>query len=93
MFSLNVTLVFVCVSQDIRISPNRVQFIKRTPFDAENVNDGGSDGGAVFVQCVPARFLTIGVEKRAKNYLEDYANATAGVMCKRPYAVYRISGI
>lgn len=62
-------------------------------FYAENINDGGSDGGAVFVQCVPARFLTIGVEKRAKNYLEDYANATAGVMCKRPYAVYRISGI
>lgn len=62
-------------------------------FYAESIQDGGSDGGAVFAQCVPARFLTIGVEKRAKNYLEDYANALAGVMCKRPYAVYRISGI
>lgn len=62
-------------------------------FYAESIADGGSDGGAVFAQCVPSRFLTIGVEKRAKNYLEDYANALAGVMCKRPYAVYRITGI
>ena len=62
-------------------------------FYAENIADGGSDGGAVWVQCVPARFITLGVEKRAKAYLEDYANACAGVMCKRPYAVYRITGI
>ena len=62
-------------------------------FYAESIDDGGSDGGAVFMQCVPARFITLGVEKRAKAYLEDYANALAGVMCKRPYAVYRISGI
>lgn len=62
-------------------------------FYAEKIQDGGSDGGAVFVQLVPSRFITLGVEKRAKNYLEDYANASAGVMCKRPYAVYRISGI
>lgn len=62
-------------------------------FFAENVEDGGSDGGRTFVQVVPAKFQALGVEKRSKSYVEDYANATAGVMCKRPYAVYRISGI
>ena len=62
-------------------------------FFAEKVDDGGSDGGATFIQVVPSKFQALGVEKRAKSYVEDYANATAGVMCKRPYAVYRITGI
>jgi len=29
----------------------------------------------------------------AKAYEEDYSNATAGVLLKRPYAVVRYSGI
>jgi len=33
------------------------------------------------------------VQQLAKAYEEDYSNATAGVMCKRPYAVTRWSGI
>ena len=28
-----------------------------------------------------------------KGYEEDYSNATAGIMCKRPYAVTRWTGI
>jgi hypothetical protein len=28
-----------------------------------------------------------------KGYEEDYSNATAGIMCKRPWAVTRWSGI
>ena len=60
---------------------------------AESVDDGGSDGGKVWMQVVPAKFQTIGVEKQAKGYVEDYANATAGAMLKRPFAVYRGSGI
>lgn len=60
---------------------------------AETIEDGSSDGGAVWAQVVPAKFITLGVEKRAKSYVEDYVNATAGVMCKRPYAVYRSTGI
>jgi len=60
---------------------------------AESIDDGGSDGGATFVQVVPTKFQALGVEKRTKSYVEDYANATAGTMVKRPYAVYRMSGI
>jgi len=60
---------------------------------AENVSDGSSDGGQVFDQIVPAKLRSLGVEQRAKTYIEDYTNATAGVMLKRPYAVVRYSGI
>lgn len=61
---------------------------------AEKVQDGESDdGGSVFVQAVPTKFKTVGVENRAKKYVEDYANASAGVMVKRPFAIVRYSGI
>jgi len=59
----------------------------------ETVNDGSSDDNRVFIQVVPARFQALGVEKQSKAYVEDYVNATAGVWCKRPYAVHRASGI
>ncbi len=59
---------------------------------AESVDDGASDDSRVWVQVVPAKFQTLGVEKQAKAYIEDYTNATAGVMLKRPFAVYRASG-
>jgi hypothetical protein len=55
--------------------------------------DGSSDGGETFAQLVQTKFMTLGVEKRAKSYVEDYANATAGVLCKRPWAVVRMAGI
>jgi hypothetical protein len=60
---------------------------------ADSVDDGGSDGGATWTQIVPAKFMALGTEKRAKGYLEDFSNATAGVMVKRPFAVQRITGI
>lgn len=60
---------------------------------AESVDDGSSDDSRTFVQAVPAKFFALGVEKRAKVYIEDFSNATAGVMVKRPYAVYRGTGI
>jgi hypothetical protein len=60
---------------------------------AETVEDGSSDGGMVFDQIVPAKLKSLGVEQKAKSYLEDYTNATAGVMLKRPWAVVRYSGI
>jgi hypothetical protein len=60
---------------------------------ADKVDDGASDDSATFVQAVPSRFFALGVEKRAKSYVEDFSNATAGVMCKRPYAVVRRTGI
>lgn len=60
---------------------------------AESVDDGASDDSRTWVQVVPAKFQALGVEKQAKAYVEDYTNATAGVMLKRPYAVVRYSGI
>lgn len=55
--------------------------------------DGSTDGGATFSQMVVTKFNTLGVEKRAKSYIEDFGSATAGVLCKRPFAVVRYSGI
>lgn len=60
---------------------------------AERVADSGTDGGDVIAQMVPARFFALGTEQRAKGIVEDYTNALAGVMVKRPYAVVRRSGI
>lgn len=60
---------------------------------AERVDDGSSDGGRTFEQIVPAKLKSLGVEQRAKSYVEDYTNALAGVMLKRPWAVVRRSGI
>jgi len=55
--------------------------------------DGSTDGGNVFAQLVQTKFMTLGVEKRVKAYVESYSNATAGVLLKRPYAVVRYTGI
>lgn len=60
---------------------------------ADRVEDGGTDGGQTWAQIVPAKFQALGTEKRAKGYLEDFSNATAGVMLKRPFAVVRRSGV
>jgi len=60
---------------------------------AESVQDGSTDDGRTFAQVVPAKFMTLGVEQRSKSYVEDFTNATAGILCKRPYAVVRYTGI
>lgn len=62
-------------------------------FAEEVLGDDSDDDNRVFVQVVPASFMALGVENRSKGIVEDYTNATAGVMCKRPYAVYRGTGI
>lgn len=64
-------------------------------FADKNVSgqDISTDDGATFAQNVQTKFLVNGVEKQAKGYLEDYLNATAGVMCKRPFLVTRWTGI
>jgi hypothetical protein len=59
---------------------------------AETVADSGSDDNRTFIQVVPQKFMTLGVMQMTKSYEEDYTNATAGIMCKRPYAVVRFSG-
>lgn len=60
---------------------------------ADSVDDSASDDNRVWVQIVPAKFMALGVVNEAKATVEDYTNATAGTMCKRPYAVYRATGI
>ncbi|HFK2227046.1 TPA: hypothetical protein ACGXEK_005893, partial [Pseudomonas aeruginosa] len=78
-----------------------VQMQGQTPEDAlvlfvEEVDasvDGSTDGGSVFSQLVQSKFITLGVEKRAKSYVEDFSNGTAGALCKRPWAVVRYLGI
>lgn len=59
---------------------------------AENVSDGSTDDGRVMLQVVPAKFRVLGVQTLAKGYEEDYSNATAGIMVKRPYAIVRFYG-
>lgn len=60
---------------------------------AESVDDSSSDDNRTFVQVVPSKFQSLGVEQNAKDYVEDYTNATAGILTKRPYAIFRASGI
>lgn len=60
---------------------------------AEGIVDESTDDSRTWVQVVPSKFHSLGVEQRAKGYVEDYSNATSGVLLKRPYAVFRGSGI
>lgn len=60
---------------------------------ADAVPDSGTDDQKTFIQVVPSTFQLMGVQKMVKGYEEDYSNATAGVMVKRPYAIVRYSGI
>ena len=62
-------------------------------FYAESVVDSGTDDQRTWVQVVPTKMFTLGVEKKIKGYVEGYTNATAGALLKRPYAVYRMTGI
>lgn len=68
--------------------------------------DGANGGANVFYvfadkinnkrvidQCIQEAFKLLGVEKRAKGMLEDYTNATAGVIVAQPIGIVRYSGI
>ena len=60
---------------------------------APNYSEESTDDGKTIDQLVPLRFMTLGVQQLTKGYEEAYSNATAGVICKRPWLVRRISGI
>lgn len=60
---------------------------------ADEIQDQSTDGGRVWIQPVPTKFNVLGVQQLAKAYEEDFSNATAGCMLKRPYAVVRFDGI
>lgn len=57
-----------------------------------SVGDGSTDDGRTIMQVVPAKFRTLGVQQQVKGYEEDYSNATAGVLLKRPLNIVRFSG-
>jgi hypothetical protein len=59
----------------------------------ERVNDGSTDDGLVFDQLVVTKLIALGAETRMKAHVEDFSNATAGTLCKRPMAVIRASGV
>jgi hypothetical protein len=58
----------------------------------EELKDMSTDDGSVFMQMVPTKFRVLGVQQMAKGYMEDYTNATAGVMVKRSFLVQRYYG-
>lgn len=60
---------------------------------AEKVEDGSTDDRRTWLQAVPTKFMVLGVQQETNGYKEDYTNATAGQMLKRPFAVYRASGV
>ena len=60
---------------------------------AETVDMSGTDDSKTFIQVVPAKIRSLGVEQNAKGYTEDYSNATAGIMHKRPYANARFTNL
>lgn len=51
------------------------------------------NGKKTFKQSVQDVMRLIGVEKKAKVFIEAYASATAGVLCQYPIAVVRYSGV
>ena len=55
---------------------------------AESIN-----GKPVLNQYVQDVFRLIGVEKKAKVFVEDYSNATAGILVSQPIGIVRYSGI
>ncbi len=60
---------------------------------AEGVTgDNSTDDKRTWIQVVPTKFRLVGVGQEPKAYVEDYSNATAGVMLKRPFAVVRRYG-
>lgn len=60
---------------------------------AEGVIDESTDDRRTWIQVVPSKFQTLGVMQEPKRYVEDYTNATAGVMLKRPWAVVIRDGL
>ena len=55
---------------------------------AERIN-----GKKVVDQYVQDVFRMLGIEKKAKGFVEDYSNATAGIFFKQPIGVVRVTGI
>lgn len=59
----------------------------------DNVDLDETANTATVIQLVPAKYIQIGTEQRAKGMIEVAANATAGVFVAYPWACVRRSGI
>lgn len=55
-------------------------------------DDRSTDNKRTWAQLVQAKFMMLGVSQQTKGTEEDYSNATAGALLKRPYAVVRYYG-
>jgi hypothetical protein len=62
-------------------------------FVEAGTDEYSTDDKQTFVQVVPTKFTVIGTQQTVKGRIEDYVNATAGVMCKRPMNVVRFTGL
>ena len=51
------------------------------------------NGNRVLDQVVQEVFRLVGTEKRSKVFIEDYSNATAGIIVKQPVGIVRYTGI
>ena len=71
---------------------NNVFYLYAEQVSLDN-NIQSTDDLATFIQVVPALSRLIGLEVAAKKISEDYSMSTAGVLCKRPWAVVRFTGI
>lgn len=60
---------------------------------ANSIADTGTDGGSVIEQIVQTKLRPLGVDTSIKVVTEDFTNATSGVLVKRPFGMYRASGI
>lgn len=70
-----------------------VAYLYADEVDDGSDNEQSTDDHRTMDQYVPMQFMPTGVQPTVKGFKEAYLNATAGVMVKRPLAVYRASGI
>lgn len=59
----------------------------------DSIDDTSTDDGATWTQIVPTKFRSLGTDRKIKVYIEDFTNATAGALLKRPFAEVRMVGI
>jgi hypothetical protein len=60
---------------------------------ADMMKGDSTDNGRVFDQLVAEKYMSIGRGQEVGGYKEGFTNAVAGALLKRPYAVYRASGM
>ena len=59
----------------------------------ENMKLNSSDNGSVIDGIVTEKFMSIGKAQEIGGYKEGFINAIGGVLVKRPYAIYRATGV